>query len=139
MQSQPEAYNPPMHQQCMSTDFAKPGDVPMGDDYATFNVNQYNSIQEEFVTDGMLSSPDKKTGAAKRHNQSLDVYNKQSIHHGSITITNKTDLYDELQSIFNHNKEWIDEQNQREQLLKKMADYYETSLTQGHQTIPNQH
>ena len=96
----------------------RPGEVP--EDYATFNVNQYNSINEDY-NDGMISPNAKKTGATKRHNQSLDIYHKQSVHNGSITITNKTDLYDELQSIFNHNKDWIDEQNQREQLLKKMA------------------
>jgi len=64
-------------------------------------------------------------------------HHKQSIQNGSITLTNNTNLYDELESIFNHNKEWIDEQNQREQLLKRMADHYETSLTQGNnETLP---
>ena len=45
------------------------------------------------------------------------------------TDQHPSSLHDELESIFRHNVEWQDEQVQREDLLKKMADYYQTNLS----------
>ena len=42
-------------------------------------------------------------------------------------------LHEELESIFRHNVEWQDEQVDREDLLKKMADYYQTNLSVDNQ------
>ena len=54
----------------MSTDFAKPDNLSKTDDYATFNANQYKSIQNDYTAGGSLSSPAEKL-TEKRHNQSL--------------------------------------------------------------------
>lgn len=110
-------------------------EMPKVNDYATFNANQHKSVNEQFNQTSDLSSAGRISD--QRHHQSLDYYSKPNHNHASITLTNKTDLYDELQSIFNHNREWMEEQHQREKLLKKMADYYETSLTQGNNETIN--
>ena len=52
----------------------------------------------------------------------------------SISSTNEfkgtSSLFDELDGIFKKNRQWLDDQREREEFLKEMASHYNTKLSQ---------
>lgn len=48
---------------------------------------------------------------------------------GTIKEEQDVSLFDELENIFKKNKKWIDEQREREEFLREMAEHYNQSLT----------
>ena len=76
-------------------------------------------------------------------NQGHSVHSSQDLAHErvsatfgqrSISSTNEfkgtSSLFDELDGIFKKNRQWLDDQREREEFLKEMASHYNTKLSQ---------
>jgi hypothetical protein len=46
------------------------------------------------------------------------------------SMGNPSSLFDELETIFQKNRKWLDEQREREEFLKEMASHYNQRLSQ---------